>query len=99
MTDNKIFDFKGYKEKQEKEIEKANEEYRQLKAAASRLFSTDDGKRLARTMIRHCHLLEAEQKTLPCEDLQRLQAQKDFVNTFITKLVDRSVFINIIQGL
>ena len=98
MSD-KPFDFYEYKKKQENEIEKANKSYSELKAAANRLYSTDEGKRLARAMIRHCHLLEAEPKALPQEDLQRLQAMKDFVNMFVTGLVDRSVFINIIEGI
>lgn len=99
MSNDKPFDFIDYKKKQDEVNKKAQEEYAKLKVAANRLFSTDDGKRLARTMIRHCHLLEAEQKTLPSEDLQRLQAQKDFVNIFVTSLVDRTVFINIIEGI
>jgi hypothetical protein len=36
---------------------------------------------------------------LPSDELQRLRAQQDFVNRFITKSVDRKVFIDIIEGI
>lgn len=71
----------------------------ELKSAANRIFSTEDGKTLARQMMRACRLLSAEGRSLTADELQRLQAQKDFVNLFITSLVDRKVFLNIIEGL
>lgn len=84
------------REQAEKQIQ---EQFDRLKPAANRIFSTEDGKILARQMIKACHLLETEPAALSPEALQRLQAQKDFVNLFVTKLVDRSVFIGIIEGI
>jgi hypothetical protein len=69
----------------------------ELKRVANRLFSTEDGKVLARAMIRSCRMLEAGNDALPNDELQRLRANQDFVNTFITKLVDRKVFIGILE--
>lgn len=100
MPDNKIelaFEqYKAFQENQEKSALKTMEE---LKKVANRLFSTEDGLYYARQMIRSCRLLDTEPQTLSNEQLRALQAQKDFVNLFITKLVDRKVFINIIEGL
>lgn len=84
--------------KQQKEAEEANKKvFDELKAVANRLFSTEDGKIYARQMIRACRMLEAEGQALAPEALQRLQAQKDFVNLFLTKLVDRKVFMSILE--
>lgn len=81
----------------QEELKRALEFLNKLKPIANRLFSTEDGKKYARQMIKACHLLEVEPRALPAESLQRLQAQKDFVNLFITKLVDREVFISILK--
>lgn len=91
----------GSIEEYKKQIEKAKEELKkqqdELKRVANRLFSTEDGKVLARAMIRSCRMLEAGNDALPNDELQRLRANQDFVNTFITKLVDRKVFIGILE--
>ena len=79
--------------------EKARKLYAEIKPAANRLFSTEDGKIIARQMIRACRLFEAEVGSASIDDLQKLQAKKDFVNMFITNLVDRKVFLDIIRGL
>lgn len=84
--------------KQQKEAEEANKKvFDELKGVANRLFSTEDGKVYARQMIRACRMLEVEAQALTPEALQRLQAQKDFVNLFLTKLVDRKVFMGILE--
>ena len=84
--------------KQQKEAEEANKKvFDELKGVANRLFSTEDGKAYARQMIRACRMLEVEAQALTPEALQRLQAQKDFVNLFLTKLVDRKVFMGILE--
>ena len=84
------------REEQEKKLlEKLNE----LKPVANRLFATEDGRVLARAMIKSCRLLEVERGVLKPEELNYLQAQKDFVNLFLTSLIDREVFINIIKGI
>lgn len=89
----------AYLNDRERSVRQLQEQFDRLKPAANRVFSTEDGKILARQMIKACHLLETEQTALSPEALQRLQAQKDFVNLFITRLVDRSVFIGIIEGI
>lgn len=84
------------REEQEKKLlEKLNE----LKPVANRLFATEDGQVLARAMIKSCRLLEVERGILEPKELNYLQAQKDFVNLFLTSLIDREVFINIIKGI
>lgn len=89
--------YQQYMEEQKKQRERALKILEELKPAANRLFSTEDGKKIAGRMIKFCRLLEAEPRVLSPEELQRLQAQKDFVNLFITKLVDKEVFINILK--
>lgn len=99
MLDNLLSGVEGYREKQEQRKEELKEFNDRMRRVANRLFSTEDGKELARQMIRACHLLEAEPRVLPSDELRNLQAQKDFVNMFVTRLVDREVFIGIIEGI
>ena len=90
-------DWLELKEQQEAQNKALLEEYAKLKDVANRIFSTEDGKKYAVAMFKACHLLEAETKQLSGEQLQNLQAKKDFVNLFVTKLVNKEVFINIIK--
>lgn len=99
MLDNLLSGVEGYREKQEQRKEELKEFNDRMRRVANRLFSTDDGKEYARQMIRACRLLEAEPRVLPAEELRNLQAQKDFVNMFVTRLVDRKVFIGILEGI
>lgn len=83
---------------EQKAQEEANKKlFDELRGVANRLFSTEDGKIYARQMLKACRMFEVEAKALPPEVLQRLQANKDFVNLFLTKLVDRKVFMSILE--
>ena len=83
---------------EQKAQEEANKKlFDELRGVANRLFSTEDGKAYARQMLKACRMFEVEAKALPPEVLQRIQANKDFVNLFLTKLVDRKVFISILE--
>lgn len=99
MLDNLLSGVEGYREKQEQRKAELKEFNDRMRRVANRLFSTEDGKELARQMIRACHLLEAEPRVLSSDELRNLQAQKDFVNMFVTRLVDRKVFIGILEGI
>ena len=90
-------DWNELKAEQEKQQKALLEEFAKLKDVANRIFSTEDGKKYAAAMFKACHLLEAETKQLTNEQLQSLQAKKDFVNLFVTKLINKDVFINIIK--
>lgn len=90
-------DWLELKEQQEAQNKALLEEYAKLKDVANRIFSTEDGKKYAIAMFKACHLLEAETKQLSNEQLQNLQAKKDFVNLFVTKLINKETFINIIK--
>ena len=91
--------FLEYTQKREEAEKKLKEDSDEQRAIANRLFSTEDGKSYARRMIRACQMLEAGSKALAPDELQRLRAEQDFVNRFITKSVDRKVFIEIIKGI
>lgn len=91
--------FLEYTQKREEAEKKLKEDSDEQRAVANRLFSTEDGKAYARRMIRACQMLEAGNKALTPDELQRLRAEQDFVNRFITKSVDRNVFIEIIKGI
>jgi hypothetical protein len=91
--------FLEYTQKREEAEKKLKEDSDEQRAVANRLFSTEDGKAYARRMIRACQMLEAGTRALAPDELQRLRAQQDFVNRFITKSVDRGVFIEIIKGI
>lgn len=91
--------FLEYTQQREEAEKKLKEDSDEQRAVANRLFSTEDGKAYARRMIRACQMLEAGSKALAPDELQRLRAQQDFVNRFITKSVDRNVFIEILKGI
>ena len=90
-------DWLEFKEQQEAQQKALLEEYGKLKDVANRIFSTEDGKKYAVAMFKACHLLEPETKVLSSEQAQVLQAKKDFVNLFVTKLINKDTFINIIK--
>lgn len=98
MPDN-LSTYAAYKEAREKQNEEWQKFNDKMRTVANRIFSTDDGIEFARGMMRYCRLFEAESRILSDVELQRLQAQKDFVNTFITRLIDRKTFIKIIEGI
>ena len=86
--------------REQEELKEANQKvFDELKGVANRLFSTEDGKKYARQMLKACRMFEVEAKALPPEVLQRIQANKDFVNLFLTKLVDRKVFMSILEDM
>ena len=98
---DKLFElpFEKIKREREEQEKKILEKLDELKPVANRLFSTEDGRIYARAMIRACRLLEVERGILSAEQLQQLQAQKDFVNLFLTSLINREVFMDIIKGI
>lgn len=91
--------FEKIKREREEQEKKLIEKMEELKPVANRLFSTEDGRIYARAMIKACRLLEVERGTLDDKQLQQLQANKDFVNLFLTRLINRDVFIDIIKGI
>lgn len=93
---NNIEELLEQQRKAEEALKRDSDEQREI---ANRLFTTEDGKAYARRMIRACQMLEAGQKPMTSDELQRLKAQQDFVNRFITKSVDREVFIEILRGI
>ena len=50
----------AYLNDRERSVRQLQEHFDRLKPAANRVFSTEDGKILARQMIKACHLLETE---------------------------------------
>ena len=97
--DNNIKNIEEYLEAQKKAQDALIKDSDEQRAIANRLFSTKDGKAYARRMLRACQMFEVGTKPLTAEELQRLRAVQDFVNRFITKSVDRKVFIEIIEGI
>lgn len=87
----------NWRAKQQELENKQQEQRAELKRVANRVFSTEDGKILARAMIRGCRMLEAESYKLSDNELRSQHAYQDFVNSFITNLIDRKVFMSIIE--
>lgn len=75
---------------------KQQENLEQLKAVANRLFSSPDGIILARQMFKACKMFEV-QGEVSIERLQYLAAWRDFVNLFVTNLVERPVLLDILD--
>lgn len=99
QTKDDVFgSFAEYTEKMKAAEEALKKQQEELKRVANRVFSTEDGRVLARAMIRSCRMLDVvESGALSDNDLRNLMAYRDFVNTFITKLVDRKVFMSILE--
>ena len=76
---------------------KVNEEYGELRRVANRLFSSEDGKIYANQMFKDCRLFESDKSLMTDAELRRISSFQDFVNVFITRLVDRDVLMGIFE--
>lgn len=74
----------------EKDVEK-------LRAIANRLFSSDDGKKYAQLMFKASRLFQSDRGQLSGDNLVYISAWQDFVNLFVTKLVDKKVLLDIFE--
>lgn len=83
-----------FREEQKKEQKKDIEE---LKLRANRLFSSEDGRFVARRMFKVSRLFENDRGTLTDKQLAYISAWQDFVNLFITNLVSKNVLLDILD--
>lgn len=70
----------------------------EAKAVANRLFSSEDGKKYARQMLKACHYNAISRVKLNDRELLYTVAQQDFVNAFLINLVDRDVLLDILDN-
>lgn len=71
---------------------------KKMQTVADRVFSSEDGKILARQMMKSCHLLEDNVGVFDDKVLRYVVAQQDLVNRFITNLVSKDVLLDIMKG-
>lgn len=96
---NKQHDIRNYTERlaeKEATAKRQQEQLEQLKTVANRLFSSPDGILYARQMIKACRMFEVEGE-VSAERLQYLAAWRDFVNLFLTNLIERPVLLDILS--
>lgn len=70
---------------------------KKISGVANRLFSSEDGKFFANQMFKACRLFGNDKILMNAEQLRYYSAQQDFVNSFITKLVDKDVLLEILN--
>lgn len=68
------------------------------RAIANRLFSSEDGRKYARQMLKACHYNAMSRVKLSDRELLYTIAQQDFVNAFLINLVDRDVLLDILDN-
>jgi hypothetical protein len=68
------------------------------RAIANRLFSSEDGRKYARQMLKACHYNAIGRERLSDRELLYTIAQQDFVNAFLINLVDRDVLLDILDN-
>lgn len=70
----------------------------EARAIANRLFSSEDGRKYARQMLKACHYNAINRDKLSDRELLYVIAQQDLVNAFIINLVDRDVLLDILDN-
>ena len=84
--------------KQQEELKKQQQALaKQMKAYANKLFSTEEGKKLANQMITAVKYFDCLPSNLSDNDLRYLQAQRDFVSVFLIGLIDKETLLNILK--
>ena len=68
------------------------------RAIANRIFSSEDGRKYARQMLKACHYNAIGREKLNDRELLYTIAQQDFVNAFLVNLVDRDVLLDILDN-
>lgn len=75
-----------------------NEQFlKEARAVANRLFSSEDGKKYGRQMLRACHYFEQLGSNMNERDIIRISYLRDFVTAFLVNLVDADVFLDLID--
>lgn len=90
-------DYQNYKNKKD-ELRKESEALaKELRVCANRLFSTDDGKKIANQMITAVKYFDCLPSQLSNEDLRYIQAQRDFVSVFLIGLIEKKTLLSILE--
>ena len=86
------------KEQVQQQNDNAKKFLDEARAIANRLFSSEDGRKFARQMLKACHYNAINRDKLSDRELLYVIAQQDFVNTFLINLVDRDVLLDILDN-
>lgn len=71
---------------------------KELKDCANRLFSSPDGKKYGKQMLIAARIFKPDTSDVSDNRLRYLSGQKDFVNIFLTNLVDQDVLLGILES-
>ena len=90
-------DWQTYKDNKEQLLKKQRKLAEEMRACANRLFSSDDGRKLANQMLTAVNYFDCLPSNLSDNDLRYIQAQRDFVNVFLIGLVDKKILLDILE--
>jgi hypothetical protein len=90
-------DWKTYKDNKDKFVERQKQMAEEIKVCANRLFSSEDGQKLANQMLTAVYYFDVLPANLSDNDLRYIQAQRDFVNMFLTGLVEKKYLLAILE--
>lgn len=90
-------DWKTYKDNKDKFIEEQKKLAEEMRTCANRFFSSEDGQKYANQMLTAVKYFDVLPANLSDNDLRYIQAQRDFVNMFLTGLVEKKTLLAILE--
>lgn len=89
--------YSDYQKAKENEKEQAEALAKELKVCANRFFSSEDGKKYGRQLLKAVKYFEALPANVSDDYLRYMQAQRDLVNVFVVSLISNETLINLIK--
>ena len=90
-------DYQTYLNNKKEEQQQAEKLGEEMKAYANRLFSSEEGRKYAKQMLKKVNYFDDMPPYLSADDLRYRQAQRDFVNIFLVGLITKENLIKIIE--
>ena len=90
-------DYQTYSNNKKTILDKQKTLAEELRVIANKFFSSEDGKKYANQMLTAVKYFDVLPSQMSDNDLRYLQAQRDFVNIFLTGLVDKKILLTILE--
>ena len=90
-------DYQTYSNNKKTILDKQKTLAEELRVIANKVFSSEDGKKYANQMLTAVKYFDVLPSQMSDNDLRYLQAQRDFVNIFLTSLVDKKILLTILE--
>lgn len=86
--------YKEYLKQKEDMARELSDLTKEMKVVANRIFTSPDGRRYARQMLKACDYFGNKRRS--ADELQYITAQRDFVTTFLINLVKKETLLDIL---